>query len=344
MNLKRITRRLTLLQTLQAGNGQSPSEIARACGVSRRTTFRDLETLRAAGVPLSFDQGEQRYSIAGDYFLPPTNFTPEEALAIIVLASRLGADDRLPFFGPARSAAAKLQSSLPPPLRSELERVARSIHVHINAVSRLPGRGSAYQTLIDAIAARRVVRIVYESLTEWETVATKLRPYRLLFNRHSWYVIGRSSFHAEPRTFNLSRIRSIELTGEMYAVPRGFSLDRYLGNAWNLIPQGPDVHVVVRFSSLVAQNVAEVAWHKSQRLERRGDGSLDFRVQVSGLNEIVWWILGYGDQAQVLRPAKLRRLVAQRAANMHRMYLEGDAHKAADAANPTRSVTGRRPV
>jgi proteasome accessory factor B len=71
---------------------------------------------------------------------------------------------------------------------------------------------------------------------------------------------------------------------------------------------------------MVAQNVAEVSWHKTQRLEFQRDGSLIFEVDVSGLNEIVWWILGYGDQAEVLSPLKLRRLVAHRAKNMCRMY------------------------
>jgi predicted DNA-binding transcriptional regulator YafY len=50
------------------------------------------------------------------------------------------------------------------------------------------------------------------------------------------------------------------------------------------------------------------------------DGSLEFRAKVSGLSEIVWWILGYGDQAEVLQPAKLRRLVAQRAENLVALY------------------------
>lgn len=321
MNLKRITRLLKLLQALQAGDGQNAQGIAQACGVSRRTVFRDLETLREAGVPLEFNKADDRYRIAGDFFLPPTNFTPAEALAIIALAGQAGDDQRLPFFRPARTAASKLESSLPAPLRRELRRVARSIHVRINALDRLAAQESVYQQLVDALAQRRVVQIQYASLTEWEPIETRLRPYQLLFNRHSWYVIGRSSLHGEPRTFNLSRIRSLELTNETYPMPRGFSLDRYLGNAWNLMAEpGPDAHVVVRFSSMVASNVAEVAWHKTQRVEFRDDGSMDFHVQVSGLNEIVWWILGYGDQAQVLRPVKLRRLVAQRVANMQQMY------------------------
>ena len=89
-----------------------------------------------------------------------------------------------------------------------------------------------------------------------------------------------------------------------FEIPRGFSLERYLGNAWHLIPEpGPDHDVLIRFSPMVARNVAEVAWHKTQQLTWNDDRSLDFQVRVSGLNEISWWILGYGDQAEVRKPA-----------------------------------------
>jgi proteasome accessory factor B len=84
--------------------------------------------------------------------------------------------------------------------------------------------------------------------------------------------------------------------------------------------KGRDREVIVRFSKLVAQNVAEVHWHKTQRLAFRDDGTLDFHVTVSGLNEISWWILGYGDQAEVLHPPELRRLIAQRARRMAEKY------------------------
>ncbi len=78
----------------------------------------------------------------------------------------------------------------------------------------------------------------------------------------------------------------------------------------------------MRFAPLVAQNVSEVKWHKTQQTRFLPDGSLEFQAQVSGLTEIAWWILGYGDQAEVLRPAKLRRIVAQRAKNMAAIYEE----------------------
>jgi len=146
-------------------------------------------------------------------------------------------------------------------------------------------------------------------------------PLSPLFSRHSWYVIGRSSLHREVRTFNVGRIQSLQLVNESFHLPRAFSIERYLRNAWHLIPEaGPDLDVVVRFSPLVARNVAEVVWHKTQRVAHREDGAIDFQVRVSGLNEISWWILGYGDQAEVLQPAALRQLIAKRAGRLVEMY------------------------
>jgi proteasome accessory factor B len=82
--------------------------------------------------------------------------------------------------------------------------------------------------------------------------------------------------------------------------------------------------VVVRFAPLVASNVAEVIWHKTQQTKFLPDGSLQFRAAVSGLAEIPWWNLSYGDQAKVLKPARLRRIIAQRAKNMAAIYKESD--------------------
>jgi proteasome accessory factor B len=321
MNIKRITRLLKLIYLLQSGPGKNSAGLANSCGVGRRTIFRDLETLRQAGVPLEFDRKEQRFSIPGASFLPPTDFTAEETLSLLALAAEMGRNETLPFYEAAYTAALKLKANLPAPLRQELGQMTRAIKIRLHQVGNLTGKSDIYQTLVQAIEIRRVVQINYDSYTEWERITTKLRPYQLLFSRRSWYVIGRSSLHREVRMFNVTRILSLKLLSERFVIPRTFELDRYLGNAWHLIPSaGRDSHVVVRFKPLVAGNVAEVIWHKTQRTKFLSDGSLEFRVTVSGLNEVAWWILGYGDQAEVLQPARLRRLVAQRAQNMAAMY------------------------
>ncbi len=272
-------------------------------------------------MPLEFDHKTQRFLMPGAPYLPPTEFTAEETLSLLVLAAEMGRNDNLPFYNAAYTAALKLEANLPAPLRQELGQLTRAIKIRLPQIGRLEDKADVYQSLVKAIKTRRVVRIEYNSYTEWEQISTKLRPYHLLFSRRSWYVIGRSSLHREVRMFNVTRIASLKQLAERYAIPRNFDLDQYLGNAWHLIPgAGRDSHVVVRFQPLVAGNVAEVIWHKSQRTKLLPDGSLEFRATVSGLNEIAWWILGYGDQAEVLQPARLRRIIAQRAQKMAAMY------------------------
>ena len=272
-------------------------------------------------MPLAFDERQQAHRIPVACFLPPTNFTPEEALSLIVLCHELGNDSGLPFLGPARAAAVKLESSLPARLRDQLRDVAAALHIQPPPTNPLAGCQPIYEQLLDAIANRHSIRIRYGSLKEEKEIVTRLSPYRLFFSRRSWYVVGRSSLHRAKRTFHLGRILQIEPLDDRFQIPRGFSIERYLGNAWHMIPEkGPDREVVVRFTKLVAQNVAEVNWHKTQQIVLHDDGSLDFRVTVSGLNEISWWILGYGDQAEVLQPPELRQMIADRAKRMVEKY------------------------
>ena len=279
MNLARIHRLLQLIGLLQAGRGYNAEALAQACGVSRRTVFRDLDLLRHSGVPLAFDEKQQCYRIPGACLLPPTNFTPEEALALLVLCHELGngCGAAVSRSGPHRGGEARKQPARPAP-RATAQRHLRRAHPPA-AQQSADGCQPVYEQLLEAIANRHSVRIRYGSLKEQKEIVTRLSPYRLFFSRRSWYVVGRSSMHRAKRTFNLGRISQIEPLDDHFQIPRGFSIERYLRNAWHMIPEkGRDREVVVRFSKLVAQNVAEVNWHKTQRLVFHDDGSLDYHV------------------------------------------------------------------
>lgn len=274
-------------------------------------------------MPLEFDDEFQSYRLPQTYLLPPTNFSAEEALAVLVLCDELGANHRLPFYAPARSAAMKLHAALPARLQKYLRDITGAIRIQLPPGAAIDDKQPIYQQLIDALARRQCVRIRYDSFSDGQVISTRLSPYRLMFSLRSWYVIGRSSLHRATRTFHVGRILKLEPTGDAYRIQRGFSLEQYLRNAWHLIPEpGPDRQVRIRFEKLVARNVAEVRWHATQQTEFQPDGSLDFRVTVSGLKEISWWVLGYGDKAEVLEPPELRAMVAAHAGRMAEQYAE----------------------
>ena len=316
----RLQRLLNLMAVLQSGRYMNAPQLAEHCQVSRRTIFRDINTLKDSGIGIRYDARHQGYALVDQSFLPATDFTLEEVLSLLVLCGQ-GGD--IPFQHSARSAGVKLLSSLPGKLREYVGELSDSIVMKLDPHNPLEQSREHYDQIAEAIRTQQQIRIRYSSFAEQEEIQTLLSPYRMLFMRRSWYVIGRSSLHRAIRTFNLGRIVEAELQKSSYTIPERFSLSRYLGNAWQLIKEpGQNYEVVVRFQKLVAANVAEVHWHKTQELTWNEDGTLDYRVQVASLKEIIWWILGYGSQAEVLEPPELREQVRQQIALLHEKYTE----------------------
>ena len=318
----KVRRLLHLVELLQSGRSYNTRQLAESCRISRRQVFRDLRALQDSGVPVIYDSSRQGYRLAETTYLPPTDLTLEETLSLLALAHGLGRNrEGIPFQRPARNAALKLLSSLPGRLRAHIGELVDEIDVQTDAHHPHSRDEAHYHLLLQSLREKRRVRLHYHSLHERDDISTLLSPYRLLFFRRAWYVVGRSSLHRAIRTFHVGRILSAEPTDDEYKIPQRFRLDRYFGNAWRLIrEQGRSKQVVVRFQPLVAENVAEVAWHHTQRIDWNDDGTLDFHVRVDGLSEISWWILGYGDQAEVLKPAELRELIADRVDRMAAVY------------------------
>ena len=72
--------------------------------------------------------------------------------------------------------------------------------------------------------------------------------------------------------------------------------------AWGM-ERGKDRHEVwLRFSARVAPEIREAVWHRSQRIAELPDRRADLHLVIDGLDEILGWVLGFGDQVEVLAP------------------------------------------
>ncbi len=331
---------------LQTGRSYNVNQLAQELGRHRRTIFRDLEELKAAELGVVFDEDRNGYVFRGPTLTPTASLTVDEALAMLVMSESLGnRGDGLPLLSAARSAIHKFYGALPRSLQEHVGDINGLIQLRLDARNPLPGAEQVYSQLQDALRERRCVRLTYESVSEKKVISTRFSPYSLFFSRRSWYVVGRSTVHAEVRLFNLSRIQRVELTGYTYRIPRRFTLEKHLGNAWHLIRgRERNATVIVRFSPRVATNVAEVVWHKTQRTARQPDGSLLFEVTVDGLEEISWWIMGYGPEAVVEQPSELRAKILTATRTMLENYVRSETENGPhqESMLPPRSKPRRR--
>lgn len=317
MKSSRVSRVVQLLTTLSTAGekGYTTGELSRMFGISRRTLFRDLKEIQGIGIQPLFSSSRHGYTLPPEQFLPPVNLNLQEALGLLLLVHKMRSQIQMPFKHSALLAAMKIESCLPPKVRRYCENALARISARAGAQASspaAPGLDNIFALLQSAATQRRKVRIDYDSLFDGKAIRCELSPYHLLYNRRAWYVLGLSSIHKAIRTFKLNRIRDAEILKERFGndgEPE-FDLTEYLGCAWSMMPEGKIYHVRLRFAPKVANNVAEVQWHKTQKVVRNPDGSATVDFRVDGLGEITWWILGYGDQVEVLAPAELRKTIA----------------------------------
>jgi len=311
------------LTTLQAGKSYAVGDLSKMFGTSRRTIFRDLNELQTIGVPYHYDAGAGGYAIDPEFFLPPVDLSLQEALSLLLLAHEASKQIQLPFKRSALLAALKIENNLPAKIRQYCNSALRNISAKAAAQAPMDLLDKIFAQLQNAIHGKRKVSISYHSLFDGKIIELQLCPYHLLYNCRAWYVLGFSDLHKSVRTFKLSRIKELEITDRCFLGGEKFDLADYLGRAWSMIPEGRIYNIKLRFLPKVAENVAEVQWHSTPKVARNPDGSATVEFRVDGLGEITWWILGYGDQVQVLVPRVLRTRVSEIAQNMIR--LNGDS-------------------
>jgi len=319
MKLSRISRVMQILTTLQAGKSYAVGDLSKMFGTSRRTIFRDLKELQTIGVPYRYRAKTGGYTIDPEFFLPPIDLNLQEALSLLLLAYKASNQIQLPFKRSALLAALKIENNLPIKIRQYCNSALQNISARSGAQASTDLLDKTFAELQKAVVNKRKVDVRYNSLFDGKIIDLELCPYHLLYNQRAWYVLGFSSLHKSVRSFKLNRIKELKITEKCFLGGETFDLADYLGRAWSMIPEGRLYHVKLRFLPRVASNVTEVQWHSTQKVTGNSDGSAIVEFRVDGLGEITWWILGYGDQVQVLAPKALRNKVLEVAKNMIRV-------------------------
>lgn len=307
--LRRIEHRL-----YNAPGGLRVSDLARDCGVARRTIYRDLLSLEEMGVPIWEDRG--RFGIDRAAYLSTVRLNLNEAVALYFAARLLAhhSDEHNPH---TVSALDKLAAGLP----------AGTIATHIARVADLvrerPIRSDyivTLEVLTRAWADRRMVRLRYRTPNR-ELTEREVAPYFIEVSRSTpaAYVIGHDRLRGAIRTFKIERIERAELLDEAYEVPDDFDPYSFLSSAWGVMDES-EVEVHLRFNAVAAARARESFWHRSQRLIERPDGGCDLLLTIGGVREVLPWVLGWGADVEVLAPEELRAEVAAHGTRMASLY------------------------
>ena len=318
----RASRLLSLLMLLQSRGRVSAQALAEALEVSVRTIHRDIDELSAAGVPVWADRGR-----LGGFQLQPgwrtrvDGLTAPEAQAMFLgglpgPAAELGLGEAM------ASAQLKLLAALPDGWREDARRVSARFHLDPIDWYRGPSATDHLPAIAQAVWSERRVAMRYES---WKgEVSRRVDPLGLVLKAGIWYLSAQVGNGV--RTYRLSNILDLTLTGEPFARPADFDLAAW----WQASTQRFEKELAVdtaqlRVSASGMKALRDLGAAVAQAAEASASapdesGWRRVTIPIESIPHAAAQVLRLGAQAEVLKPAALRRALLERVSAVAALY------------------------
>ena len=201
--MARADRLLRLVQILRRYRAPvSAATLAQELGISLRSVYRDVQTLRAEGATIEGEPGVG-YVLRPGFLLPPLMFTDEE-LEALILGLRLTAEHGDDALGRASAeVVAKLRAVLPRELRTLIDEMALLAG---------PARARSSET-IELSEVRRAIREQRKATIDYEDdkgarSQRTIWPLGLAFFERSRVIVSWCEARQDFRCFRADRISS----------------------------------------------------------------------------------------------------------------------------------------
>ena len=156
-----------------------------------------------------------------------------------------------------------------------------------------------------------------KELTSYEAV----NPLGLVFRHRVVYLIATLWEYNDPIQFALHRFKSAEINEEAkYRRPDGFNLDEYIkqGNFDYIL--GNDINIELLFDKSAAEHLLETPLSENQQVSHTKDGRVRVKARVKNSDRLRWWLHGFREYVEVVKPATLRKEFADSTKKLANMY------------------------
>ncbi len=311
---------LRIHQSIQSGAYPNACRLAAELEVSTKSVHRDLEFMRdRLQLPLEFDRRRLGYYYTEVVNAFPTlKMTEGELVALLVAEKALQQYRGTSFEKPLLSAIAKMQESLPETISVNLDEVGRAISFRTRAEPVLDLE--IFDILAKATAGHQQLEVTYRKAGHAKSEPRRIDPYHLANINGEWFLFAYDHLRHDIRTFVPARIKTARPTGKTFLPSRRFSVEQRLRGSFGVHSGQGEFEVVIRFEPAVADYILEKKWHDSQTVRKLRNGGVELRLRLSSLEEVERWVLSWGGQAVVLRPAALATSVKRAARRILRTH------------------------
>jgi predicted DNA-binding transcriptional regulator YafY len=311
-----VIRQWTILRTLAGSRqGETVAALAKLCGVTPRTIWRDVGALQEAGFPLVDEKvdGQTRWTMLdrGLKGLSDSGLTLSELAALYFSRTLVQCLVGTPFQDEAKSAMDKVSAAIPSHMRKFLDRLPALINVKSTPMKK---RDEAkyrkhVAALLTAVLERRQVKMQYFSASSRATKDYVVEPYRLAYAQGGMYLLAHVQKYRQVRTFAVERVKSVSITENTFNAPEVATAEPFPNSLG--INSGPAEHIEIEFTPEAAGHVRERTWHPSQQIKERPNGSLQLSLKVCNDWALRSWIMSFGPLAKVIAPSSLAESILE---------------------------------
>lgn len=304
--MNRTDRLVAMVLFLQGRRVVRAEDLAARFEINIRTVYRDIAALGEAGVPIAGEAGVG-YCLMKGYQLPPVMFTAEEASAFFVGGELVKQFTDASLQAPMASALDKLRAVLPRDSQDHVEKLVSRTIVR-GRMGQKTAEAAAQRWMVtvqQGVVLRRVLRMSYRGLERDEDTQRDVEPLGVVFYGGAWSLVGWCRLRKDIRHFRVDRIQRLELLPVTFPARDDFSLAKHMENYGSERQSEP---VRVWFHRHV-QERAQRESYATLIEEKRRDGGAEFTLYSFSLEWTAQWLLSFGDRAEAVAPAKLRRCV-----------------------------------
>jgi len=313
--MNKFDRVISILILLQTKKIIKASNIAARFEISLRTVYRDISTLKNAGIPIIGDPGVG-YSIMDGYRLPPIMFNESEALALLTAEKLIGKITDKATQASYSDAMTKIKAILRSTDKQSLAVLEDSISF---SDYKLWENKSYLQDLFKSIASKIVLKIDYQKV-DGSTSSRKIESIGCYHQYNNWYLVAYCQNRAAYRTFKMNRILHLQVLEQRFDTEH-ISLQTYIDQqtqAWRDQQEFQNIEVAFNRSVLPHAERRKYYFGFVEQVEEKDVVRMKFLN--SSIEFVARWLLQFGNQARVLEPLALKNRIKTLATDLYKHY------------------------
>lgn len=296
------------------------AKLAAELDTSSKTIQRDLDFMRDRySLPIEFDASKNGYYYTEEVASFPSITVTEGELVTLLIAQKAVEQYRgTPLEKTLSAAFEKITCQLRDVITFDATDI--SAGVSFRSVGTTVTEAQIFEAVARGLRLRRAALLEYQKLDAPKPEKRTVHPYHLACIQNCWYLIAHDPQKNGIRTFALPRIKSVTLQELKFVRPANFSAEKYFGESFGVFTGGDKITVKVQFDRFAAGLIRERSWHRTQEFKPVKGGGLLMTMEVTRLEEVQTWVLGWGEHARVIAPRSLADSIRRTALMVARQY------------------------